>query len=556
MTDLGMRGMNGINMMRKLRVAIFIIFLLTGVCCPAPLSFQPGAGRVLAGEQLLDELSPEELQKGRYFYMVDEKGRTVLITGHRLRARDRYLTSDNDLYEVTSVKGYLARARLIEKIRLIEPPDFSVVPAPAFPVQSDAGPTYKIALYHSHNAESYVPSDGTDSIYGAGGIHDVGLAFKNALEKKGIDVLYSDQLHLPHDRGAYRRSRVTALRLLRQRPDAIFDLHRDAAPWETYALELDGEPVTQIQIVVGLSNPGTATNQQFAYDLKGYADRLYPDLIHGVLIIWGSYNQDISPLALLLEVGAHTNTKESAERGITRFADVVSYYFYGPAFLKDSEIAPVPRTAEEPPTVRPRYGIMRAISGTVISLLLAGLGAAVGFYFLNNPGALGKLVRWWKTLPERAAFLLRRGRAYLQNLPAQLKTIRREAPLNLQKAWRQLRREGQIVPRIFKVFGSSVLLFGKRGLDAAAALWEAAPRNLQSAWQLLRRESRILPGLLRDGIFTLREAAGRLLGRLGTTVRESGDKLRMAGTEAKAEAEVLIRLLREGLVLLRNRLRP
>lgn len=74
--------------------------------------------------------------------------------------------------------------------------------------------------------------------------------------------------------------------------------------------------MTQIQIVVGLSNPGTATNQQFAYDLKGYADRLYPGLIHGVLIIWGSYNQDLSPLALLLEVGAHTNSKEAAQRGL------------------------------------------------------------------------------------------------------------------------------------------------------------------------------------------------------------------------------------------------
>ncbi len=551
-------GVNEINMMRKLQVATFIFFLLIGICCPAPLSYRPGAGHVLAGEQLFDELSPEELKSRRYFYMVDEKGRTVLVTGHRLRVKDRFLTAENDLYEVESVEGYLARARFIEKVRLIVPQDFSAAPAPAFPAQSQMGPAYKIALYHSHNAESYVPSDGTDSIYGAGGIHDVGLAFKEALEKKGINVLYSDQLHLPHDRGAYRRSRVTALRLLRQRPDAIFDVHRDAAPWETYALELNGEPVTQIQIVVGLSNPGTATNQQFAYDLKGYADRLYPGLIHGVLIIWGSYNQDISPLALLLEVGAHTNTKESAQRGITRFADVVSYYFYGPAFLRGDKM--IPKPGELPPkstsTTRENYGIMRAVSGTVISLLLAALGAAVGFYFLNNPGALANFYLWWEALPGRAAVLARRGRAYLRNLPELLKTIRREAPFNLQRAWRLLRREGRIVPRLIKALGSSVLLFGKRGLDAAAALWKAAPRNLQRAWQLLRRESRDLPGLLREDLYQIKENAGRLLSQVAISMQESRIRLSLSWADAKTEAEILSRVFRKYLFLLRNRLRP
>jgi stage II sporulation protein P len=535
---------------------MFITFLLAVACFAAPLSFQSGAGQAMAQEQLLDELGSEELKKGRYFYMIDEKGRTLLVTGHRLKAGDRYLTSGNDLYEVIDVEGYLARARFVEKVRLIEPPDISNVREPLLPVQKQGRLAYKIAVYHSHNAESYVPSDGTDSIYGAGGIHDVGLAFKEALEKKGIDVLYSDQLHLPHDRGAYRRSRVTALRLLRQRPDAIFDLHRDAAPWETYALELNGEPVTQIQIVVGLSNPGTATNQQFAYDLKGYADRLYPDLIHGVLTIWGSYNQDLSPLSLLLEVGAHTNTKESAQRGIERFADVVSYYFYGPAFLKDSKIAPPSQPPGGAPAGRPSYGIMRAVSGTVVSLLLAALGAALGFYYLNNPGALIELVGWWKEFPKRAAASARQFRDYLKILPAALKITRRLAPFNLRRAWRQLRREGQIIPRLLRAFISGMLLLLNRGLEAAAAFWAEAPQNLRRSWQMLRRDSRILPGLLRGGILFMRETAGRLGSRITAAVRDSGKNLRRAWNEAGEEAGVLIRLLRERLFLLRNRLRP
>ncbi len=545
-----------INRKQRLPATVFLIFLLGTICGGGLLCGLTGAGRVLAGERWLDELTLEELKSGRYFYMVDEKGETILITGRRLRTRDRFLTADNDLYEVETVEGYLARARFIEKVDLKTFTNSAAGPGAASPDENEETPAYKIAIYHSHNAESYVPSDGSDSIYGAGGIHDVGLAFKESLEKKGINVLYSDQLHLPHDRGAYRRSRVTALRLLRERPDAIFDLHRDAAPWEKYALELNGETVTQIQIVVGLSNPGTATNQQFAYDLKGYADRLYPGLIHGVLIIWGSYNQDLSPLALLLEVGAHTNSKEAAQRGIARFADVVSYYFYGPAYLKEQEIAPGPQKPEAAPAARPKYGIMRAVSGTVLSLLFVSLGAALGFYFLNNPDALERLYLWWEGLPRRASSLGRRVRAYLRSLPLLLKTVFREAPQNLRRAWRELCREGRIVPRLFQDLGSIVLHSGKRALAAAAALWKEAPQNLQQAWKTLRRESRELPNLLREDLYLIKETAGRLLNRVTLSMHESRVKLRLAWAEAKTEAAVLSRLFREYIFLLYNRLRP
>ena len=34
-------------------------------------------------------------------------------------------------------------------------------------------------------------------------------------------------------------------------------------------------------LVVGRSNPNYAVNQKFAFDLKGYADRLHPGLIRG-----------------------------------------------------------------------------------------------------------------------------------------------------------------------------------------------------------------------------------------------------------------------------------
>ena len=108
-------------------------------------------------------------------------------------------------------------------------PVFAAIPAAA----SKGSTTDKkklIAMYVTHSDESYVPSDGTQSIEGQGGIYDVARSFRDALQSKGIDVILDESTHLPHDSGAYRRSRRTAERLLQKRPDAIIDIHRDGIP--------------------------------------------------------------------------------------------------------------------------------------------------------------------------------------------------------------------------------------------------------------------------------------------------------------------------------------
>lgn len=348
-------------------------------------------------EFFLTELTEEEIAGERYFRLVDEEGNTITLTGRRIRPGDRYLDEGNRLFEVYRVEERVAKARYLRTEDLSAPDRSSLrefleqpgsdLPGPALygNFSLKAGPAEKegeeeepageknrlVAIYHTHNAESYVPSDNTHSIYGRGGIHKVGEAFKEALEEKGIDVIHSQRLHLPHDRGAYRRARNTVLELLKENPDVIFDVHRDAAPWDAYAIQIDGDWVTQIQFVVGRLNPSYSVTKRFAYDLKGLADEVYPGLVKGIFMGWGNYNQDLTPLKLLLEVGSHQNTREAAKEGITLFADVVALYFYG---------IPVEEESPFPPD---GGGIAYAVA-FIILLLLGGLAA---FYFLNNPGA-------------------------------------------------------------------------------------------------------------------------------------------------------------------------
>jgi stage II sporulation protein P len=182
----------------------------------------------------------------------------------------------------------------------------------------------KIAIYHTHSDESYVPTDGKESILGAGGIYKVGDAFTQALQSKGMDVIHSTAKHDPHDDMAYERSRRTVLDLLKQQPDAIFDVHRDAVPPEVYKANIAGQDVSKLQLVVGKYGPTGKQIEDYALQIKAEADKQHPGLIKGIFFAkGGDYNQDLFPRSMLLEVGAHTNDRPSAEKGVALFADII-----------------------------------------------------------------------------------------------------------------------------------------------------------------------------------------------------------------------------------------
>lgn len=331
---------------------------------------------VAADGDLWDKLLPS----GEYYTLRGPADQVLLETGRRIYLEDQYLSADNRLYEVVEVddEARIARAELMEEVELEVTPWQELRRELGLTVIEAADPDQEkgaIALYHTHNAESYVPTDGTDSIYGKGGIHQVGAAFAEALRERGVTVLYSEALHLPHDRGAYRRSRETVLELMAKEPDAIFDVHRDAAPSTAYAVQLNDQWITSIQFVVGRQNQNLGVNRKYAESLKKLADDLYPGLVKGIFYGRGNYNQDLSPLSLLLEVGAHTNSRDAAERGVSLFAEVVDHYFYGPSA----------EAAE-----RGRAGAARR---SILGLLVFVTAAGAVFFVVNAGGFSAALER-------------------------------------------------------------------------------------------------------------------------------------------------------------------
>lgn len=295
--------------------------------------------RILSAFFFLLLLTSRAVAENEVHTAVDEQGNMVFSIAGTIAEGDEYISQDNVLYRITQVSGTLAVA---QRIGEEEMPDVSWLETgevlsvfstldDSIPAASQAADQRKlIAMYVTHSDESYVPTDGTQSIEGQGGIYDVAREFRDALQALGIDVILDESTHLPHDSGAYRRSRRTAERLLQKRPDAIIDIHRDGIPDpDEYVTKIDGENASKVRLLVGRSNQNSEVNREFAKQMKAVADKKYPGLIKDIFIGKGNYNQDLSPKAILLEFGTHTISKDRVLESTGVMADVVSTTLYG-----------------------------------------------------------------------------------------------------------------------------------------------------------------------------------------------------------------------------------
>ena len=318
-----------------------------------------------------------------FFFMKDlESKDTIMKTARLIRPGNEYITGENELFCVEKVEGDIAWARSKGKIKLFEgniatiSQDNSSLEKTVFqkkrPENKPENNVPRMGVYHSHGAESYVPSDGEESTLEGGGILQVGHAFVEALREKGLEVNYSSHTHVPHDAGAYNRSRRTAEQLLHQGVGALFDVHRDAVPAEEYTAEVEDTPTVQVQIVVGQQNQNIQSNRHFAEGLKKVADKVHPGLVKGIFMASGNYNQDILPLSLLFEVGTHENTREGAARSMGLFSDVIEVYFMGE------------------PGKQAREGLGgTALKSILWIIFIAGL--ALGGYLLIGTGSIEEL---------------------------------------------------------------------------------------------------------------------------------------------------------------------
>lgn len=302
--------------MKKL---ICVLTLMLALMLALPVTARAEAAQSVSTQ------APEADADENVWTIYDEDGQYLTSIYGRVYLDDEYISSDNRLYRIIEVDDSkrTAVAQYIGQESLIEPDNEAV----ATVAQESKR---LIGIYSTHSDESYIPTDGAESKENDAGIYDVDEALKKALEERGIEVELDTTTHLPHDAGAYRRSRSTAARLLKSQPAALLDIHRDGIPDpDEYVQKIEDEDATKVRLLVGKSNPNADANRKFAKQIKAAADEMYPDLIKDIYIGKGDYNQELAPRAILLEFGTHTIKKERAIKSTAYMADVLERVLFG-----------------------------------------------------------------------------------------------------------------------------------------------------------------------------------------------------------------------------------
>jgi len=329
------------------------------------------------------------------FTIVDASGRVLLQTGIVVNVGDQFVDNDDSRYTVVRIDGDIAYAELSGKVSQSDAaasPVFSLSPAAA-PAET---PPRVIGIYHTHSGESYKPTDGAILVEGRGGIYGVGATMKSVLAEFGIEAIQSDTIHSPSGTASqYIQSRRTAMELIKAGADAIFDIHRDTAPAREYAKTVEGKEVAKVLLVLGRQNPNIKANEELVFRFRDKLNELYPGLLRGIFYARGMYNQDLSPQALLVEVGTSGNTREEAEAGVALFATTIPPVLYGlphnPAELKSAAAGAPAAGGGTPGTGSP--GSVKAIAWLLTLTILGSI-----FFLALNEGS-------WAAVKTRLALL-------------------------------------------------------------------------------------------------------------------------------------------------------
>lgn len=210
-----------------------------------------------------------------------------------------------------------------------------------------------VLVLHTHTSEGYLSQNAT---YLEGDLGEitytqeqernmlaVGKAFVSALNKNGITAIHCTVMHDESGlAGSYGRAAQSIRFFLEHYPSIryVVDLHRDAiltteGEYVRTATKIDGKGIAQILPVVG-SNAGGGThdawegNLALALQLRQELNQNESALCRPVMIKKGTYNQEMAPFAILLEIGTGANSIEEAIAAATlageAFAKIISAY--------------------------------------------------------------------------------------------------------------------------------------------------------------------------------------------------------------------------------------
>ena len=189
-----------------------------------------------------------------------------------------------------------------------------------------------VLILHTHATESFTRSAGERyeessafrTLSESYNMLSIGDRVTELLEAGGVNVLHDRQLHdYPSYNSAYSHARKSIQQYLEAYPSIrlVLDLHRDASGDNqnqmTTAATVDGQPSAQLMLVIAAgtaARPVPHWQENLALGLKLHVqlERTAPGICRYINLRASRFNQDLSPGALLVEVGAAGNTHQEA----------------------------------------------------------------------------------------------------------------------------------------------------------------------------------------------------------------------------------------------------
>lgn len=198
-----------------------------------------------------------------------------------------------------------------------------------------------VLVIHTHATESFMP-EGAKYYTDEGELarsHNtsenmiaVGKEFVRVLEENGIPTLHCVILHDKESyRESYSRAAESIEKYLKEYPSIkyVFDLHRDSLMRSTGELisavaSVNGETSAQVMPVVGSGYEDWEENMTFALKLRSKLNGEYTNLCRPVCLRASNYNQGLSEISILIEIGTSGNSLSEAKKAASLTAKAVA----------------------------------------------------------------------------------------------------------------------------------------------------------------------------------------------------------------------------------------
>ena len=183
-----------------------------------------------------------------------------------------------------------------------------------------------VLILHTHTTESYTKT-GQDYRETAScrtlaedyNMLSVGQLVVEVLAEYGITALQYRSFHdYPSYNGSYTDARKSIREYLEDYPSIalVLDLHRDASEGAGGQLRtvasVEGQTAAQLMLVLGTNHEDYEENLSLALKLHAQLESQCPGITRPLQLRAARFNQDLSPGALLVEVGAAGNTHAEA----------------------------------------------------------------------------------------------------------------------------------------------------------------------------------------------------------------------------------------------------